>query len=51
MARLVRARDAARLLNLIRTLLKVRGRCGRWSAPETLCARPVRHDGCCGGAA
>ncbi len=45
----VKARDAARLLNLTRTLLKVRGRCGRWSAPETLCARPVRHQGACGG--
>ncbi len=48
--RLVTVRDAARLLNLTRTLLKVRGRCGRWSAPETLCARPVRHDWACGGA-
>ncbi len=47
---LVTARDAARLLNLTRTLLKVRGRCGRWSAPETLCARPVRHQDACGGA-
>ncbi len=46
----MKARDAARLLNLARTLLQVRGRCGRWSAPETLCARPVRHQGTCGGA-
>ncbi len=46
----MKARDAARLLNLTRELLKVRGQCGQWSAPETLCARPVRHDGACGGA-
>ncbi len=47
----MKARDAARLLNLTRTLLQVRGRCGRWSAPETLCARVAGHDGFCGGAA
>ncbi len=46
---LVNRREAARLLKLTRTLLQVRGRCGRWSAPETLCARPVRHQGMCGG--
>ncbi len=39
----ISGKNAARLLNQMRDLLQQRGRCGRWCAPETLCALPAGH--------